>query len=178
MKKLILIPFLALALTGAICTKGDNSTSDSDLKKKELDLKEKELNMQKRSEGSSNANENTQGNSSAGNSSIYPQASERLLTSDDVSNLTEDAVAHGDRGLEEVAVAAVELAAPSSANADLQAAPIAEVSSDFPKLPFALHSVTHVVLEPPASAKAGVSGLMGTPWPKKITGSSDPNRAV
>ena len=95
MKKIILIPFLALALTGAICTKGDNSTSESDLRKKELDLKEKELelkekelNMQKRSEGSSNANENTQGNSSGGNSSIYPQASDRLLTSDDVSNLT------------------------------------------------------------------------------------------
>lgn len=95
MKKIILIPFLALALTGAICTKGENSTSDSDLRKKELDLKEKELelkekelNMQKRSEGSSNANENTQGNSSGGNSSIYPQASDRLLTSDDVSNLT------------------------------------------------------------------------------------------
>jgi len=94
MKKLILIPFLALALTGAICSKGDNSTSDNDIKKKELELKEKELqlrekelDMQKRSEGSSNANENTDGYTSGGNSSIYPQASERLLSSDDVSNL-------------------------------------------------------------------------------------------
>lgn len=95
MKKLILIPFLALSLTGAICTKGENSTSDSDLKKKELELKEKELqlkekelDMQKRSEGSSNANENPDGNTSAGNYSIYPQASERLLGREDVENLS------------------------------------------------------------------------------------------
>lgn len=92
MKKLLLIPFLALAFTAAICTKGtdNNSTSDElkkkelDLKEKELQLKEKELDMQKNSQGSVN----NEGNSSAGNSSIYPQASERYLTSDDVSNLT------------------------------------------------------------------------------------------
>lgn len=95
MKKLILIPFLALSITGAICTKGDNSTSDSDIKKKELELKEKELQlkekeleMQKRSEGSSNANENSDGNSTAGKYSIYPQASERLLNREDVENLS------------------------------------------------------------------------------------------
>lgn len=40
--------------------------------------------MQKNSQGSVN----NEGNTSAGNSSIYPQASERCLTSDDVSNLT------------------------------------------------------------------------------------------
>lgn len=92
MKKLLLIPFLALAFTAAICTKGtdNNSTSDElkkkelDLKEKELQLKEKELDMQKNSQGSVN----NEGNSSAGNFSIYPQASERYLTSDDVSNLT------------------------------------------------------------------------------------------
>jgi len=92
MKKLLLIPFLALALTAAICTKGtdNNSTSDElkkkelDLKEKELQLKEKELDMQKNSQGSVN----NEGNSSAGNSSIYPVASERYLNSDDVNNLT------------------------------------------------------------------------------------------
>ncbi len=91
MKKLILIPFLALAFTAAICTKGtDNSTGDDlkkkelDLKEKELQLKEKELEMQKNSQGSVN----NDGNSSAGNSSIYPVASERYLNSDDVNNLT------------------------------------------------------------------------------------------
>ncbi|MBE2216691.1 MAG: YARHG domain-containing protein, partial [Ignavibacteria bacterium] len=91
MKKLLLIPFLALAFTAAICTKGtDNSSSDElkkkelDLKEKELQLKEKELDMQKNSQGSVN----NEGNSSAGNSSIYPVASERYLNSDDVNNLT------------------------------------------------------------------------------------------
>lgn len=91
MKKLILIPFLALSLTAAICTKGDDSSSNNDLKKKELELKEKELqlkekelDMQKNSQSSLN-----NGNSSAGgNSSLYPQASDRLLTSDDVNNLS------------------------------------------------------------------------------------------
>ncbi|HMT10166.1 MAG TPA: hypothetical protein PKA39_00920, partial [Ignavibacteria bacterium] len=71
MKKLLLIPFLALAFTAAICTKGtdNNSTSDGlkkkelDLKEKELQLKEKELDMQKNSQGSVN----NEGNSSAGN---------------------------------------------------------------------------------------------------------------
>ena len=95
MKKLILIPFLALAFTAAICTKGDDSSSNSDLKKKELELKEKELQlkekeleMKKRSEGSSNANDISEQNSAAGNSSFYPQASDRLLTADDVNNLS------------------------------------------------------------------------------------------
>ena len=95
MKKLIIIPFIALAFIGAICSKSENSNTDNDIKKKELELKEKELQlkekeleMKKRSEGSSNATDVTGDNSSAGNSSIYPQASERLLTPDDVSNLT------------------------------------------------------------------------------------------
>jgi len=95
MKKLLLIPFLALAFTAAICTKGDDSSSNSDLKKKELDLKEKELQlkekeleMKKRSEGSSNANDISEQNSAAGNSSFYPQASDKLLTAEDVNNLS------------------------------------------------------------------------------------------
>lgn len=89
MKKLILIPILALAFTSAICNKGDDSSSidlkkkELDLKEKELKLKEKELDMKKNSEGSSNTNQNSAG----GNSSIFPQASDRLLTADDVSNL-------------------------------------------------------------------------------------------
>ena len=72
MKKLILIPFLALAFTAAICNKSDDSASDQ---------KKKELEMQKNSQGSVN-------NSAGGNTnSLYPEASERLLTSDDVSNM-------------------------------------------------------------------------------------------
>lgn len=90
MKKLILIPFVALSFTAAICTKSDDSASNDlkkkelELKEKELALKEKELEMQKNSGNSSSESES----SSQGNSSIYPQASERLLSADDLSNLT------------------------------------------------------------------------------------------
>ncbi|MEO8513723.1 MAG: YARHG domain-containing protein [Ignavibacteria bacterium] len=89
MKKLILIPFLAFAFTAAICNKSDDSSSDLkkkelELKEKELKLKEKELDMKKNSQ-SSLGSEN---GSSGGNSSLYPQASERLLTGDDVSNMS------------------------------------------------------------------------------------------
>ncbi len=75
MKKLILIPFFALAFVGAICGKSDDPASS--------DQKKKELEMQKNSESSlSNSN-----NSAGSNFSIYPQASDKLLTNDDVSNL-------------------------------------------------------------------------------------------
>lgn len=90
MKKLILIPFLAFAFTAAICNKSDDSTSNDlkkkelELKEKELQLKEKELDIKKNSQGSLN-NEN---NSAGGNNSIYPQASDRMLSSDDVNNLS------------------------------------------------------------------------------------------
>lgn len=95
MKKLILIPFLALAFIAAICSKGDDSTTSDDIKKKELELKEKELklkekelDMQKKSQGSSSSDENTGENTSAGNYSLYPQASDRLLTKEDVENMS------------------------------------------------------------------------------------------
>ncbi len=89
MKKLILIPFLALAFTAAICNKSDDSSSDLkkkelELKEKELKLKEKELDMQKNSQSSVNNGNNSAG----GNSSIFPQASDKLLTADDVNNLS------------------------------------------------------------------------------------------
>lgn len=94
MKKLILIPFLALAFTAAICTKGDDSSSSDDIKKKELELKEKELklkekelDMQKQSQGSSNSENSNGENNSGGNSSRFPQASDRLLNREDVENL-------------------------------------------------------------------------------------------
>lgn len=89
MKKLLLIPFIALAFIGAICSKSDDSTSNElkkkelDLKEKELQLKEKEMEMRKNSESSLSSGDNSAG----GNSSLYPEASDRLLTSDDVSNL-------------------------------------------------------------------------------------------
>ncbi|MBZ0201420.1 MAG: YARHG domain-containing protein [Ignavibacteria bacterium] len=75
MKKFILVPFIALSFIGAICSKSDDSATN--------DQKKKDQEMQKNSEGSlSNSN-----NSAGSNSSIYPQASDKLLTSDDVSNL-------------------------------------------------------------------------------------------
>lgn len=74
MKKLILMPFLAFAFTAAICNKSDDLSSDQ--KKKD--------DTQKNSQGSL-----SNGNSSAGgNSSIFPQASDKLLTADDVNNLS------------------------------------------------------------------------------------------
>lgn len=75
MKKFILVPFIALAFIGAICSKSDE-TASNDQKKKELETK-------KNSEGSLSNSNNTAGSTS----SIYPQASDKLLTSDDVSNL-------------------------------------------------------------------------------------------
>lgn len=42
MKKLILIPFLALAFLLAICTKGTHGSTSDELRKKELDLKKGE----------------------------------------------------------------------------------------------------------------------------------------
>jgi len=94
MKKLILIPFLALAFIAAICSKGDDTSSSDDIKKKELELKEKELklkekelDMQKQSQGSLNTDGQTGDNTAGGNTSRYPQASDRLLTREDVENM-------------------------------------------------------------------------------------------
>jgi len=78
--------FLAIIFltTFQSCGKKQETASTDELKKRELDLKEKELNLKEqelnKQKDESQGADNTQ-------SRLFPQASERLLTSSDVENL-------------------------------------------------------------------------------------------